>query len=296
LAGIPSDPMEALVANMIGGSKIQATGPYDIHVDARSNMLIINANRVDHLTIQELLPILDRLGRTDAAITPKPHLIKLEYMKAEDAETAVRTIFAENLQGAGGNRGGNPQQGGRGQQPNFMLGGPGGMMEGGPQAFMEMLAQRAQGGRNPQGQGGTQAEVQTMTLAVEKTTNSLIVYSPEELFLQVEAFVKELDRMSQSQEPTTNVVRYDQNSATYISNTLRAMLGNSVTVTNQSTTGSNRNTAGGNRAGGGGFTGGMPGGMMGGGGGMMMPGMGGMGAAGGARGGFTGGGMQAPRP
>ena len=301
LAGIPSDPMEALVAGMIGGTKIQATGPYDIIVDTRANMLIINANRVDHLTIQELLPIFDRLGRTDdVLINSKPNLIKLEYMKAEDAEAAVRTIFVENLQGgAGGNRGaGGNQPGNRAGQPGAQPGGgalpmmmfnPGMMGGGGPQqAIMEAIQARmggAQGGRG--GTGTTQVEVQTMTLAVEKTTNSLIVYSPEELFLQVEAFVKQLDQLSQGMEQTTDIVRYGESSSGRIQNALTALLGNSVTVRNQSSTG-NRNMGTGNRAGGG-FTGGMPGGMGGFGGGGIPGGMGG--APGGANRGVGGGGF-----
>jgi len=305
LAGIPNDPLQALVAGTFGGSKIQATGPYDIYVDARSNMLIINANRVDHLTILELLPMLDRLGRTDdVMINAKPHLIKLEYMKAEDAETAVRTIFVENLQGANGaGRGGqqpNQPGGGRpgqqgapqgGPQGNpfqmLMAGGPGAMaaLGGGPQAFMQMMQQGRGGNQN---QSIAQAEVQTMTLAVEKTTNSLIVYSPEELYLQVKSFVEELDRLSQNQEPTTGVVNYDQSSGAYLSSVLRAWTGNKVTVTNNSTSSTNRNM--GNRGTQpGGFGGGMPGGMGGfGGGGMMMPG--GAGARPGGMGGFGGGG------
>ena len=317
LAGIPSDPMEALVSSMIGGSKIQATGPYDIYVDARANMLIINANRVDHLTIQELLPVFDRLGRTDdVLVNSKPHLIKLEYMKAEDAETAVRTIFTENLQGGGGNRGaGGNQPGGRGGQPGQPGGQPGMpniMMAGAPgaggpqQAIMDMIQQRmagAQGGGRG-GAGTPQVEVQTMTLAVEKTTNSLIVYSPEELFLQVQDFVKQLDQLSQGMGQTTDIVRYDQNSSARIANSLKAMLGTSVTISNQSTSGNRNNAGAGNRAGGGGFGGGgmptgMPGGM--GGGGAMPGGMGGAGGAvnrgvGGGGGGFGGGGMAGGRP
>ena len=290
MGGAPSDPMEALMANMFGGSKIQATGPYEIMVDARSNMLIINANRIDHLTIQELLPILDRLGSNDKAIDSRPHLITLQNMKAEDAETAVRTIFVDNLQGAnnqGGNR--NQQQGNRGGNQGGMPGGmmmpgmPGGMMGGGgPQEFIQMM-QRARGGQQ-QNQQISQTEVQTMTLAVETTTNSLIVYSPEELFLQVEAFVTELDRISLNQEPTTTVVPYSQNSPAYISSVLKAWMGDSVTVTNNATSSTNRNQQQGNR---GGFGGGMmmPGGNRGG-----MPG--GMGGFGGMPGGMMMGGRR----
>ena len=305
LAGIPNDPMDALMTSMFGGSKIQATGPYEILVDARSNMLIINANRVDHLTIQELLPILDRLGRSDdVMINSRPHLIPLQYVKAETAETAVRTIFAENLQGGGGNNqggGGNRQQGGRGNQPGggggnpaammmggpamMMGGGPGGMGGGGPQELMQMMAARMRGGNQQQNQQIAQAEVQTMTLAVETTTNSLIVYSPEELFLQVETFVKELDRLSQSQEETSTVVPYDKNAPAYLSKALTAMLGSdAVTVTNNATNRSTSNRGGGMGGGGGGFGGGaMGGGNRGGGGGIMGGGGGAMG--GGNRGG-----------
>ena len=307
LAGIPNDPMDALMGNMFGGSKIQATGPYEILVDARSNTLIINANRVDHLTILELLPILDRLGRSDdVMINAKPHLIPLQYVKAETAETAVRTIFAENLQGAGGNNqgGGNRQQqgGGRGNQPGgggpaammmggpamMMGGGPGGMGGGGPQEFMQMMA-RMRGGNQQQNQQIAQVEVQTMTLAVETTTNSLIVYSPEELFLQVETFVKELDRLSQNQEETSTIVPIKEMAPGVYSKMLTAMLGNdAVTVTNNATNRGTSNRGGG--MGGGGFGGGMMGGgnRTGAGGGMMGGGFGG-GATGANRGGMTGG-------
>ena len=307
LAGIPNDPMDALMTSMFGGSKIQATGSYEILVDARSNMLIINANRVDHLTIQELLPILDRLGRSDdVMINAKPHLIPLQYVRAETAETAVRTLFAENLQGAGGNNqgggGGNRQQGGgRGNQPGggaammmggpamMMGGGPGGMGGGGPQELMQMMAARMRGGNQQQNQQIAQVEVQTMTLAVETTTNSLIVYSPEELFLQVEMFVKELDRLSQNQEETSTIVPIKEMAPGIYSKMLTAMLGNdAVTVTNSATNRGTGNRGGG--TGGGGFSGGMMGGgnRTGAGGGIMGGGGGGFG---GGMGGNRGGGM-----
>ena len=289
LGGIPNDPMQAMVQNMIGGSKIQATGSYEIIVDARSNMLIINANPVDHLTIQELLPVLDRLGRSDdVMINSKPHMIKLEYMKAEDAETMVRTLFAENLQGA--NRGGGgaaggarPGQQGAQQNPIQMLmaqgGGPPGMMQN--PMLQQMMQQR--GGNQQQ-----QQEVQTMTLAVEKTTNSLIVYSPEELYLDVKSFVEDLDFAAQSQEPTTGMVHVGNNSPDFYSKMIRSMLGTSATVSNQSSVGGGGRTGGG---GGGNMGGGArPGGA----GGMTFPGGGGMTFPGGGGGGGQPGGGARP--
>ncbi|MDR1492875.1 MAG: hypothetical protein LBT05_09160 [Planctomycetaceae bacterium] len=302
MLGGTSDPIVAYVSNALGGTKIQATGSYEIIVEPQANMLIINANKVDHLTIRMLLPILDRLAKNDeVSIRSKPHFIALDNMRAEDAQTVVQTVFAENLQNSnGGNNqtprsGNNNSRGNNNQTPagGYMatsgIGNPGaygggipGMQGGGnPGDFIRQIIETRSGGRAQQ--QTAQVEVEKMTLAVEASRNLLIVYAPEALFLRVEDFVKKLDELAKNNEPRSTVLSAPDVPSQLIQSYLKAMqTGNAITVINNTTNGANsnnnRNNANrGTTTGGiggrfpGGF-GGMPGGFPAGGG---FPGMGG---------------------
>jgi type II secretory pathway component GspD/PulD (secretin) len=281
--GGSSDPLVAYVSNALGGTKIQATGSYEIIVEPQANMLIINANKVDHLTIQKLLPILDRIAKNDdVLIRSKPHFIVLANMRAEDAQTIVQSVFTENLQNNSGNGGNNASRSGSNQRGDGSSRTPGGfaaaygdgpptpgggMMLGGgnPGDFIRQIIESRNGGSRSQ-QQVAQVEVEKMTLAVEASTNSLIVYAPESLFLRVEEFVKQLDELAKNNEPRSTVVSAPDVPAQLIQNYLKAMkTGNAITVTNNTTVGANSNNRNNANRGTTGFGGGFPTGGFGGG-------------------------------
>jgi type II secretory pathway component GspD/PulD (secretin) len=209
------------------GNSIEKTGLVSISADTRLNALLIQANPVDHKTIERLLPILDQadIQGGDILNRPKPRLIPLKNMRAEDAQTVVEKVYANRLQGgtgntatsatSGGNRTTNRRSSGgdqastpmmTGMMPPMMPGMPPGMMpgmQGGPGAMIQQLMRM---GGNQGGSSTAKEPEPTMTLGVDSRSNSLIVSAPESLFLQVEAFVKELDEIAVQTEMIVEVV------------------------------------------------------------------------------------------
>lgn len=217
LPNIESEDAAAVVALLEAGMSYEATSSWSVTVEPRLNALLIQANPVDHWTIEKLLPLLDQENPSgnDIKRLSKTRMIPLFNMPAEDALTSVEKIFAANLESATGgagaaaaNRGGGRQQQQQGQRGNMpmppmipgMPGGPGGDM-------MQQIMARMGGGR-----GGAQTsttlreEPQKMTLAVDNRSNSLIVYSPEALFLEVETVVRMLDDAAAYQEIVSETV------------------------------------------------------------------------------------------
>ncbi|MDR0703453.1 MAG: hypothetical protein LBF88_00530 [Planctomycetaceae bacterium] len=210
------------------GDSIEKTGPVSISAESRLNALFVQANPVDHKTIERLLPILDQadIQGGDILNRPKPRLIPLQNMRVENALMVVEKVYANRIQGgtgnpatpatSGGNRNSNQRTPGgyQIQTPTPMAGVtspmgippmPQGMvpgMQGGPGAMAQQLMRMG-------GQGGSATPKEpepTMTLSVHSPSNSLIVSAPESLFLQVEAFVKELDEIAVQTETIITVL------------------------------------------------------------------------------------------
>jgi type II secretory pathway component GspD/PulD (secretin) len=209
------------------GNSIEKTGLVSISADTRLNALLIQANPVDHKTIERLLPILDQadIQGGDILNRPKPRLIPLKNMRAEDAQTVVEKVYVNRLQGgtgntatsatSGGNRTTNRRSSGgdqastpmmTGMMPPMMPGMPPGMMQGMPGGPGAMIQQLMRMGGNQGGSSTAKEPEPTMTLGVDSRSNSLIVSAPESLFLQVEAFVKELDEIAVQTEMIVEVV------------------------------------------------------------------------------------------
>ncbi|MDR2706972.1 MAG: hypothetical protein LBC02_14430, partial [Planctomycetaceae bacterium] len=231
------------------GNSIEKTGPVSISADARLNALLVQANPVDHKTIERLLPILDQadIQGGDILNRPKPRLIPLQNMRAEDALTVVEKVYANRIQGGTGNSAtsatssGNRNSGRRsgGDQPSTpmmtgamppmpgmipgMQGIPG--MPGGPGAMIQQLMRM---GGNQGGSSTVKEPEPTMTLGVDSRSNSLIVSAPESLFLQVETFVKELDEMAVQTETIVEVVPLKNISSDLARQTIGNMYGDSV--------------------------------------------------------------------
>ncbi|MDR1963467.1 MAG: hypothetical protein LBQ50_06785 [Planctomycetaceae bacterium] len=210
------------------GNSIEKTGPVSISADARLNALLVQANPVDHKTIERLLPILDQADAQGGDILnrPKPRLIPLKNMRAEEAQTVVEKVYANRLQSGTGNTAasatsssnrGTTRRSSGGEQmampmmPPMMPGMMPGGMSGGPGAMIQQLMGRM-GGSTSGGSSTVKEPEPTMTLGVDSRSNSLIVSAPESLFLQVEAFVKELDAMAVQTETVVEVVPFKINS------------------------------------------------------------------------------------
>ncbi len=318
-----SEALEGSSAAVLGmltfGSSVESTGPVNITADSRLNALLVQANPVDHKTIEKLLPILDQaeLPGGDPLNRAKPHLIPLKNMRAEAAMESVKELYSSRIQGGSSSSGGSGATGNRGNRggqggqqpmpqggppmmpmmPGMPPGGPGGMM----QALMSMRGGQ-QGGRS----ASLKEQEQMMSLGVDTRSNSLIVLAPELLFQEVEAYVKILDEAALMMEMDIQVVSPKSVSPDLVQQTLKNVLGDSVTITNNR---SATQQSGGNRGGGfgsGGFGTGGFGGNRGGfgsgfGGGTNTSGFGGGGAnpfmnlmRGGGGGGMGGGGMGAP--
>jgi type II secretory pathway component GspD/PulD (secretin) len=87
------------------GAAIEKTGQVDIKVDVRLNSLLIKANMVDHKTIERLLLILDQedVPGGSAKNRPRPRMIQLSFMRAEDAKALVEVAFSGKLSGGTAN-------------------------------------------------------------------------------------------------------------------------------------------------------------------------------------------------
>ncbi|MGL4595521.1 MAG: secretin N-terminal domain-containing protein, partial [Thermoguttaceae bacterium] len=191
---------------------IDKTGPVSISPNPRLNALLIQANPIDHKTIERLLAVLDQPTPPGDAIATrtKVRLIPLKNMRAEDALSLVEKIFANQIQGGNnsGNSGGGQNQGGnsggrggsRGSTTQNQTGGaampmPQGMPPGagGGMAMLQQMMSQMGGGR----QSATPREQEPpMTLGTDSRSNSLIVTSSESTFREVEEFVLELDALA----------------------------------------------------------------------------------------------------
>ncbi len=308
-----------MVFSVVGSlGSVQSTGPVTITADARLNVIYVQANPVDHYTIEKkLLPLLDiARGPEEVKKDATPRLIQLKNMRAEEALELVKTTFADQQAGATTGRQGQAQggqaraaAGGFGGQPGgMMMGGmPGGMPGGISPDMIQGFLQRMQGG---QGGAAQRDEQPKMTLGVHTASNSLIVSAPEVLFEDVKQFVETMDAVAAQQDMITEIVDVKHINPQSLRQALTSVAGSNVvtssgtttqprgatsTLTTGATLGASGTTGGTGGArggtGGGGFgIGGLLGGLFGGNrGGTQGGGMPGGGMMGGAPGGFGGG-------
>jgi len=202
------------------GNAIEKTGTVTVSTNERLNSLWIQANRVDHKTIERLIKILDQRSRDDVLRNPVPRSIQLQYMKAEEARTLVEQAFANQMRGGAGQA---VQRGGQQQAQ------PGG-------AQMQQVVQALQAmqqGQQGQGRGGAAAaqreQEPQMTLAVDSASNVLIVSSTESMFLTVEGFVRELDERAGQQKTVMVPQKLINVTSPVLQSALSGSLGPSVT-------------------------------------------------------------------
>jgi type II secretory pathway component GspD/PulD (secretin) len=249
----------ALLSMLSPSNSIEKTGPVSISADARLNALLIQANAVDHKTIEMLLPILDQASIPGGEINRNavPRLIPLKNMRAEEAQTAVEKIFADRLKSgtSGTSTSGQPSSSsGRssrssssgsspfGGMPPMMPGMMPGMPPGGPMGMMQQMM--SQMGRGGQSSTTAKEPEPTMTLGTDSRSNSLIVSAPVSLFNDVKAFVEELDAYAAQSETVVEVVQLKDISPALAQQTISNLAGDSVKFTTSAMS-SSRSSSGG---------------------------------------------------
>jgi len=214
---------------MQGGNAVARTGTVTVTVDERLNSLLIQANPVDHKTIEGLLEILDQPNRDDIMNRASPRFLPLMHMQATEARAAVEQAFAHRMQG---NR---QQQGGVAMQlPGLAAaarGGGGGQQGGGgPQEALAALAAQLQGGGG-RGQQQPREQEPQMTVSVHAPTNSLIVSSTESTFLEVKAFVEGMDERAAQRVTVMAREQFIYTPPAVLQQTFNSMLGPAARVT-----------------------------------------------------------------
>ena len=198
--------VSSLLGFGMGGSSITPTGSIQITPISWQNCLLVQANSSDLNMIGELLKILDQAGSPeDVLADPKPQMIPVLNMQADEVSTIVQQTFAENMAGADRNR-----------QPS-------------PQEFIEALRGGGRGGSRGSSRGGSADTTPKMTVSVDTRSNSLIVSAPEVLFQKVKALVEMLDEAAaESNNDAIQVVKLDSLNPEAMRAALEAIVGDNV--------------------------------------------------------------------
>lgn len=219
-----------------GSAKPLATGEVSIIPDPRLNALIVQANGADMQLVEQLLEVIDQEDSPlDVTTRGKPRLIPVLHQDAAEVAEIVKTLFADRMQQAAG--------GGGQRQPT-------------PQEFIQAL-RGGGGGRSGRGAGGqSELKESSMSVSVDKRSNSLIVTATQQLFEEVREVVELIDQAGVEAEEQVEVVKLEGNvNPEVVKNALTSVLGSQVKT---STSGSSTSTASSNNSsapggGGGGF-------------------------------------------
>jgi hypothetical protein len=164
-----------------------ATGDVYITADPRRNTLWVQANPLDMQLIEQIVEVIDTEdGPVDVRTRGMPRIIYLETAPVAQVEATVKAVFADRLSS-------NAQA--AAQRPPS------------PQEFIEALrGGRGGGGGGNRGSGPKELKEQTMSITADSKNNALIVMAPKQLFDEVEALVKELDKTAEGSEDSVIVV------------------------------------------------------------------------------------------
>jgi type II secretory pathway component GspD/PulD (secretin) len=171
----------------VSSSSMTATGDVYITADPRRNTLWVQANPLDMQLIEQIVEVIDTEdGPVDVRTRGMPRIIYLETAPVAQVEATVKAVFADRLSS-------NAQA--AAQRPPS------------PQEFIEALrGGRGGGGGGNRGSGPKELKEQTMSITADAKNNALIVMAPKQLFDEVEALVKELDKTAEGSEDSVIVV------------------------------------------------------------------------------------------
>lgn len=169
----------------VSSSSMSASGDVFITSDPRQNALWVQANALDLQLIEQLIEIIDtEKGPVDIQTRGVPRIIYLETAQVSQVEATVKSVFADRLSS-------NAQA--AAQRPPS------------PQEFIEALRGGGGGGRN-RGSAPKELKEQTMSITADSKNNALIVLAPKQLFDDVQALVRELDKTAEGAEDSVIVV------------------------------------------------------------------------------------------
>ena len=218
--GLGGGVMGGIMGSIMGGgggggggqssakSILTATGSVTIVPEMRLNALFVTGSPTDMEFIDLIIEKIDRIeSPEDVELTAKPKLISIIHQDAEEVATLIKEIYADRIQGAERNTGGN--RGGGGGQPN-------------PQEIIAALRGGRNGGRNQ----STASEPAKISISVNTLTNSLIVIATPQDFAEIELLVSVLDEAGKQKEEITIALAIpgDVNGDAFM-DTLSAMMG-----------------------------------------------------------------------
>ncbi|MCA9131811.1 MAG: hypothetical protein KDA45_01595 [Planctomycetales bacterium] len=135
--------------------------------DARINALIVSGSRADRRIVEELLGVLDSEDLLDSLQQVTPTMLTLKNASAVNAERIIRDVYRSQLSSGAGRR-------------------PVSIPEGVSSEVASLLQQI-----------NAQASGPLLTVAVDETSNSLVVRAPAELTAEIRAFVHSLDQQAE---------------------------------------------------------------------------------------------------
>lgn len=151
----------------LGGSLMRTT----IVADARTNALVISGPRADRKVIEEIISVLDDERLVGSLQLPTPRLVPVRNTNAERIEAVLREVYRSQM-----------TAGGRGRRPITI---PEGVS-----AEVQSILQQI----------NIEATSPLLTVAVDETSNSLIIRAPMELSREVVDFISELDSSARSNQ------------------------------------------------------------------------------------------------
>lgn len=188
------------------GRRPLITGAVKITPDQRLNALLVQANRADVDSIEQLLKILDQKeSPEDISVAPKPRMIPVLHSRAQEIADILKQVYADRMIE-------NPAAA-PGRQPfmlPFMMGGMRGQQQ--PQPKRDDVAK--------------------VSIGVDTRTNTLIVAATDPMFEEVKQLVEQLDVAAGDQDQTVRVVTLHHTSSSAIERALTAIAGDKVEMKN----------------------------------------------------------------
>lgn len=165
--------------------------------DTNLNALLVSGPTHKVREVEEWLRVLDSTDLSESTRNRLPRIISVEYADVTEVYTMVRDLYKDYLED-------NQAQ---------------------ARAGANMLAaMMGSGGRGGGGQNNRGASEIRMTLSMDAANNNLLVSANEELFRQVEAFVKQLDTNALDANRTVRVVQLQNTSSTVVQQALGSLM------------------------------------------------------------------------
>jgi type II secretory pathway component GspD/PulD (secretin) len=178
-----------------------ATTGLKIIPEPRLNALFVSGPPHRVKEVEEMLNILDLSELPDTARDRQPRMIPIEHADVADIYQNIRDLFKDYTE-----EGMNPFGGG---------GGRGGQ---------NVLAMMMGGGGGGGGQGQQRAPQVRLTLAMDQTTNSLLVSANDSLFTEIEDVVKGLDQAAADTRQSIQIIALENTNSAVISDALGTLM------------------------------------------------------------------------